>query len=132
MDTALHIAVGVGKANIHFVEKLVELMPVEALAFKNNGGATALHLAALVGNTEAAAILVDKHSPLLYIDAPGIAGGNDIMLPIHHAAVFGGRDTLSYFLDVTIDDRVAVNETSCTQFIGLLISSYFFVGNSRY
>ncbi|KAF7142926.1 hypothetical protein RHSIM_Rhsim05G0010300 [Rhododendron simsii] len=126
METALHIAVGVGKANIHFVEKLVERMPVEALAFKNNGGATALHLAAYVGNTKAAAILVDKHSPLLYIDAPGLAGGNDIMLPVHCAAVLGRRDTLSYLLDVTSDDRVAVNETSCTRFIDLLISSYFF------
>lgn len=126
MDTALHIAVGVGKANIDFVRKLVELMPVEALAIKNELGVTALHKAAWVDNAEAAAILVDKHPPLLYINASGLIGGNAIMFPIHIAALYGRRDALSYLLDVSGDDRVAVNEISCTLFIKFLISSNFF------
>ncbi|KAG5547059.1 hypothetical protein RHGRI_012928 [Rhododendron griersonianum] len=120
-DTALHIAVLVGKANIHFVEKLVELMPVEALTSTNFGGLTPLHLAAAVGNTEAAAILAGKHPPLLYI----FPAGNNT-LPIHYAALGARRDTLLYLLDVTRDDRVAVDETSCADFINLLIDANFF------
>ncbi|KAG5547056.1 hypothetical protein RHGRI_012927 [Rhododendron griersonianum] len=94
-DTALHIAVGVGKENIHFVEKLVELMPAEALALKNMDGNTPLHLAASVGNTKAAAILAGKHPPLLYIGTSDLFYGDD-MLPIHCAALYGRRDTLLY------------------------------------
>ncbi|KAF7142419.1 hypothetical protein RHSIM_Rhsim05G0009600 [Rhododendron simsii] len=126
MATALNIAVMVGKENIHFVEKLVELMPVEALTSTNISSETPLHVAATVGNTEAAAILAGKHPPLLYIGAAGKASTND-MLPIHYAAIFARRDALMYLLDVTRDDRVAVNETSCADFIDCLINANFFV-----
>ncbi|XP_058213516.1 uncharacterized protein LOC131325334 [Rhododendron vialii] len=124
-DTALHIAVGVGKENIHFVEKLVELMPVEALALKNMDGNTPLHLAASIGNTKAAAMLVGKHLPLLYIGTSVVFYG-DYMLPIHCAALYGRRDTLLCLSDVTSDDQVAVNEHSCAIFVHWLISSEFF------
>ncbi|KAI8553361.1 hypothetical protein RHMOL_Rhmol05G0009500 [Rhododendron molle] len=124
-DTALHIAVGVGEENIHFVEKLVELMPVEALALKNMDGNTPLHLAASVGNTKAAAMLVGKHPPLLYI-ATSVDLYGDYMLPIHCPALYGRRDTLLCLLDVTSDDQVAVNEDCCAMFVDCLISSEFF------
>ncbi|KAF7112793.1 hypothetical protein RHSIM_RhsimUnG0192800 [Rhododendron simsii] len=124
-DTALHIAVGVGKENIHFVEKLLELMPVEALALTNKVGNTPLHLAATVGNTKAAAMLVGKHPPLLYIGASGDLP-RSYMLPIHFAALFGWKDTLLCLLDVISDDQVAVDELCCSVFVRCLISSEFF------
>ncbi|KAF7143232.1 hypothetical protein RHSIM_Rhsim05G0010200 [Rhododendron simsii] len=126
MDTALHIAVGVGKENIHFVEKLVELMPVEALALENMDGNTPLHLAASVGNTKAAAMLVGKHQPLLYIGKSVVFYEGNYMLPIHCAALYGRRDTLLCLLDVTSDDQVAVDERCCAVFVDCLISSEFF------
>ncbi|KAH6761659.1 hypothetical protein C2S52_019092 [Perilla frutescens var. hirtella] len=66
-ETALHIAVLTGKAN-DFVKKLVELTPPDTLlALKDSGGNTALHNAAIVGNTEAAIALVRKNPGLLHI-----------------------------------------------------------------
>ncbi|KAI8553364.1 hypothetical protein RHMOL_Rhmol05G0009800 [Rhododendron molle] len=126
LDTTLHIAVGSrrGEEDIHFVEKLVDLMPVEALATKNSSGYTPLHIAAWVGNTKAAKILVDKHPPLLYT----ISGFYDL-LPIHLAALHARRDTLSYLLDVTDDDVTddqVFNGQSGAAFINCLISSDFF------
>ncbi|GFY98517.1 hypothetical protein Acr_12g0010580 [Actinidia rufa] len=50
LETALHIAVGTGKA-LHFVRELVESMPVQALEVRDHKDDTALHTAAWVGNT---------------------------------------------------------------------------------
>ncbi|GFS33773.1 O-fucosyltransferase family protein [Actinidia rufa] len=58
-ETALHIAVGTGKA-LHFVKKLVESMPLEALELCDDKGYTALHTTAWVGNTAAAMVLVQN------------------------------------------------------------------------
>ncbi|XP_059635949.1 uncharacterized protein LOC132278153 [Cornus florida] len=63
-ETLLHRAVGRGKSII-FVEKLIELMPREALALQNGQGETALSVTARSGNTKAAMILVDKNPSLL-------------------------------------------------------------------
>ncbi|XAR67191.1 hypothetical protein NMG60_11013659 [Bertholletia excelsa] len=64
-ETALHVVVGMGKA-IHFVKELVKFMPKEALSMRNNLGQTALFLAAVVGYTEAATILLKEDPSLLY------------------------------------------------------------------
>ncbi|KAG5549339.1 hypothetical protein RHGRI_014631 [Rhododendron griersonianum] len=66
-ETVLHIAVGIGERAIHFVEKLVVLMPVEALTLREKHGDTALHMAGMVGNTRATVVLVHKNPDLLYI-----------------------------------------------------------------
>ncbi|KAG5549340.1 hypothetical protein RHGRI_014632 [Rhododendron griersonianum] len=66
-ETVLHIAVGIGERAIHFVEKLVVLMPVGALILREKHGDTALHTASMVGNTRAAVVLVKKNPDLLYI-----------------------------------------------------------------
>ncbi|XP_057506244.1 uncharacterized protein LOC130789490 [Actinidia eriantha] len=100
LETALHIAVGTGKA-LHFVKELVESMPVQALEVRDHKDDTALHIAAWVGNTAAAVLLVEKHQPLLYMR------GSRYRLPVHLAAVNGRKDTLSYLLRVTMDDPVA-------------------------
>ncbi|XP_057468199.1 uncharacterized protein LOC130757484 [Actinidia eriantha] len=101
-ETALHIAVGTGKARNgkaqNFVTKLVESMPLEALELCDEKGYTALHTAAWVGNTAAAMVLVQKHPALLHIR------GSRYRLPIHVAAVNGRKDTLCYLLRVTKDD----------------------------
>ncbi|GFS33770.1 ankyrin repeat family protein [Actinidia rufa] len=105
LETALHIAVGTGKARNgkaqNFVKKLVESMPLEALELCDDKGYTALHTAAWVGNTAAAMVLVQTHPALLHIRA------NYNRLPIHVAAMYGrkdSKDTLSYLLRVTKDD----------------------------
>ncbi|GMP36901.1 hypothetical protein CsSME_00008852 [Camellia sinensis var. sinensis] len=97
-EIALHVAVETGKS-IEFVKNLVDLMPVEALEQNDIAGYTALNIAAQFGNTDAAKILVAKHSDLLYI-----RNKND-WLPLHRAARSAHKDTLSYLLMVTKPDR---------------------------
>ncbi|GMP36848.1 hypothetical protein CsSME_00008829 [Camellia sinensis var. sinensis] len=96
-EIALHVAVATGKS-IEFVKNLVDLMPVEALELNDSVGATALNIAARFGNTDAAKILVAKHSDLLYIR------NRDNWLPLHWAARSAHKDTLSYLLMVTKPD----------------------------
>ncbi|KAH6761629.1 hypothetical protein C2S52_019062 [Perilla frutescens var. hirtella] len=93
-ETALHVAVLSGKAN-DFVKKMVELMPRHALALKDSYGETALHNAAMIGNTEAARVLVDKNTELLYII------NKDSELPILRAALNCQKETLEYLISVT-------------------------------
>ncbi|KAI3447210.1 hypothetical protein Pfo_003875 [Paulownia fortunei] len=93
-ETALHVAVGTGKAN-DFVKKLVELMPDDALDLKNGDGDTALHNAAMVGNTEAAITLVNRNRDLLYIM------NNSNRLPVQLAAIYGHKDTLVYLISMS-------------------------------
>ena len=97
--TALHVAVGTGRA-IHFVQNLVHLMPPEALALCDELGNTALNVAALVGNTEAAIILVKKNPALLHIR------NNRGWLPVHRAALNAHRDTLLYLMASHKEDLV--------------------------
>uniref|UniRef100_A0A803LC19 Uncharacterized protein n=1 Tax=Chenopodium quinoa TaxID=63459 RepID=A0A803LC19_CHEQI len=61
-ETALHIAVGTG-TDIPFVEKLVKNMSPEELALTDQNGETALSVAAIVGNLEAAKLLDMEPSP---------------------------------------------------------------------
>ncbi|KAK4396832.1 hypothetical protein Sango_1519800 [Sesamum angolense] len=97
-ETALHIAVGTGKAK-NFVKELLELIPTEALAtLRDQAGQTALHYAAIFGNVEAAKLLVSKD--------PGLTNrpSNTFLLPIHLAALYANKDMVSYLLTVTRDD----------------------------
>ncbi|RWR75694.1 ankyrin repeat-containing protein [Cinnamomum micranthum f. kanehirae] len=63
--TALHVAVSNGQAE--FVEKLIELMPSEALAIHDGWCYTPLHYAAMSGNIRIAKALVRKNRALLQI-----------------------------------------------------------------
>ncbi|XP_057468197.1 uncharacterized protein LOC130757479 [Actinidia eriantha] len=102
LDTALHIAVGTGKA-LHFVKKLVQAMPLEALELCDYNGFTVLHTAASVGNTAAAMFLVEKRPELLHIPC------NCQRFPIHVAAMQGRKETLWYLLSVTTNNPASMD-----------------------
>ncbi|CAI9780371.1 unnamed protein product [Fraxinus pennsylvanica] len=98
-ETALHVAVGTGRA-IHFVKELLELIPTEALAtLRDQVGQTALHYAAISGNVKAAQILVSKNQ-----DLPNVHS-DTLVFPIHSAALYANKDMISYLLTVTKDDK---------------------------
>ena len=65
-NTALHVAVGTSKDS-EFFEKLLERTPkdISLTDLKNSDGSTLLHIAAIVGNTPAAKILVERYPDML-------------------------------------------------------------------
>ncbi|KZT76699.1 hypothetical protein F511_46277, partial [Dorcoceras hygrometricum] len=91
-ETALHIAVETGKSN-YFVRKLLDSMSDEAMFSKDSSENTALHVAALSGNKEAAMLLVNKNTT-----------NDDDMLPIHLAARNSHKPTLMYLISVCKKD----------------------------
>ncbi|KAJ0756599.1 putative ankyrin repeat-containing domain-containing protein [Helianthus annuus] len=69
-NTALHVAVGTTK-NKEFLKKMLKMDMQNSdtmlkLDMKNSDGSTLLHVAAIVGNTEAAELLVETDRELLY------------------------------------------------------------------
>ncbi|KAK4432808.1 hypothetical protein Salat_1043000 [Sesamum alatum] len=113
--TALQIAVGAGKRAIHFVEKLVAVMPEDSIAAKDKNRYTALSFAAAVGNIEAATILVNRMPDLLYI--PDRLG----RFPLQTAALHAHRDMLKYLISVTRDDAHHQNPYAASAGLILLI-----------
>ncbi|KAJ8755950.1 hypothetical protein K2173_024495 [Erythroxylum novogranatense] len=91
-ETALHIAVGTGHSNM-FVEKLLDMLPVADVEYRDVGDSTALHLAAIVGNLEAVKLMVQKNPSL-----PQMTNKLNI-LPIHEAARHDHSETVRYLLD---------------------------------
>lgn len=86
-DTALHIAVTYGKADI--VRKLVESMGNDAsniLKVKNDKGNAALHLAAAVGNVEICSCMASKDPHLI------AARNNEGETPLFLAAFNGKKE----------------------------------------
>ncbi|KAK2986182.1 hypothetical protein RJ640_006217, partial [Escallonia rubra] len=96
-ETALIVAVRSKKRNA-FVEKLLEKMSLPDVALPEKAGSTALHIAALVGNIEAAEMLVGKDPKL-----PNVGDINK-SLPIHRAALYGRREMVLYLFTVTKED----------------------------
>ncbi|CAK9188330.1 unnamed protein product [Ilex paraguariensis] len=93
-ERALFVAIRSPRKN-HFLTKLVEHMSATDLAFVDEDGSTALHIAAIAGNIEAAKLLVNKNS-----DLPNILD-NSNSLPLHSAAVCGQREMFLYLMTVT-------------------------------
>ncbi|PIN24771.1 hypothetical protein CDL12_02495 [Handroanthus impetiginosus] len=121
LETVLHIAVGRSEA-INFVEKLVELMPADAISLKSKFSETALHYAAKYGNTKAAKLLVaqDPGLPHFWSDTN--------MLPIHLAALFGHKEIILYLLTVTRDDEVPnpfADQPGITLLISIVHSGFY-------
>ncbi|KAL2539817.1 Ankyrin repeat family protein [Abeliophyllum distichum] len=96
-ETALMVAVRSPLRN-HFVQQLVGLMLPDDLAIKDSSGSTALHTAALVGNIEAAKLLIQKNPNL------AIVWNNDKELPLHVAAKYGQGEMVLYLLPITKED----------------------------
>ncbi|KAK2971013.1 hypothetical protein RJ640_000362 [Escallonia rubra] len=96
-ETAVQIAAGAGKGT-HFLEKLVHMMPPEALLLRSKPGYTALSFAATVGDTKAVTALLENNPSSLNIMTW------DRKLPLHLAAEYAHKDTLLYLLRVTKED----------------------------
>ncbi|KAK3038015.1 hypothetical protein RJ639_029966 [Escallonia herrerae] len=96
-ETALMVAVRAKKRNA-FVKKLLEKMLLPDVALTEMTGSTALHIAAVVGNIEAARLLVEKDPKL-----PKVRDGYKT-LPIHRAADYGRRELVRYLFTVTEDN----------------------------
>ncbi|KAJ0687629.1 putative ankyrin repeat-containing domain-containing protein [Helianthus annuus] len=79
---------------------------------------TPLHIAAVVGNTEAVKILVNKNQELLY------AKDVDELLPIHRALINSHKDTFLYLLDVTKGNRYPFTYTGNMDIALDLITRY--------
>ncbi|KAF5751148.1 putative ankyrin repeat-containing protein [Tripterygium wilfordii] len=104
-EVPLHIAAGTGR-NLHFLKELVQRMSERELELGDSFGSTALHLASIAGNTEAARILVSKNSRLLILR-------NCIDdTPLHCAAEHGHEDTVRFLLPKTenLDPTVFAGE----------------------
>ncbi|KAK2995487.1 hypothetical protein RJ640_016843 [Escallonia rubra] len=93
-ETALMVAVRAKKRNA-FVKKLLEKMLLPDVALTELTGSTALHIAAVVGNIEAARLLVEKDPELPKVRNVFKA------LPIHGAASYGRREMVLYLFTVT-------------------------------
>nr|KAJ0198084.1 hypothetical protein LSAT_V11C700360760 [Lactuca sativa] len=65
-NTALHVAISTSK-KLEFLEKMLGLTPenTQLMNVRNSDGSTLLHVAAIIGNTEAAKILVERNPDLL-------------------------------------------------------------------
>ncbi|CAL1375592.1 unnamed protein product [Linum trigynum] len=100
-DTPLHVAVfNDSPQYLGFVRRLVEdVVPEDALGLTNALGDSALHSAAIVGNTGAAKLLASKAPRLLQLR-------NDRLddLPIHSAARYCQADIVRYLLSVMAND----------------------------
>ncbi|PWA59555.1 Ankyrin repeat-containing protein [Artemisia annua] len=93
-ETMLHLAVGEGKN--YFIQKLlISIQNEELIEEKNIKGQTALHIAALVGNKDAAELLVKKRDNLLYVkDRLG-------KVPLHIAYTTNHISTFAYLFEAT-------------------------------
>ncbi|XP_020553809.1 uncharacterized protein LOC110011228 isoform X2 [Sesamum indicum] len=121
LETVLHIAVGRSEAS-SFVEKLVELMPTDALSLKTKFSETALHYAAKYGNIKAAKYLVVSDPGLPHI-------WNDTnLLPLHLAALFGHKEMVLFLLTVTRDNEVPnafEDQPGITLLISIVHSAFY-------
>ncbi|MFS7916438.1 putative ankyrin repeat-containing domain-containing protein [Helianthus anomalus] len=106
-DTPLHIAVGTNRSN-RFVKELVEsIVPADkkdieperlkCLFQKNDYGNSPLHIAAMVGNTDATKRLVGLD------ETKALDANNDANMPLQLAAWHGNKETLEYLLTVPKD-----------------------------
>lgn len=105
-DTALHIAVGTNSSH-DFVKNIVKMfvdkLGKHELSIKNHYGDTALHIAARVGNREAAELLVGEDPQMLEVT------NAKNHMPIWLAAWGNDVETLHFLLSVTLNPDVELN-----------------------
>ncbi|KAJ0606792.1 putative ankyrin repeat-containing domain, PGG domain, ankyrin repeat-containing domain superfamily [Helianthus annuus] len=120
-NTILHVGVEMG--HNYFVEKLLEFLEdVKDIEMKNDKGQTALHIAAIVGNTHAAQLLVQKSSQLLeYKD-------NNNVLPMHLASANTNLDTYAYLFESRTppcDSHFESYMSNQTAFLAAIFSKHY-------
>ncbi|CAH1449228.1 unnamed protein product [Lactuca virosa] len=115
-STILHIAVGKGDKG--FIQNLISYINVaDVLVKRSSDGSTALHIAAIVGNTYAADLLVKKNKNLLQIK------DHKNQEALHKAYEYLHLDTIEYlskatedWADVEISVDLLVNVISGNQY----------------
>ncbi|KAL8209302.1 hypothetical protein R6Q57_006034 [Mikania cordata] len=100
-NTALHVAVGTGK-NRKFLKRMLNLVTKDnqqSLDMRNSEGSTLLHVAAIVGNTEATKMLVERNPDMLY------EKDNEGQTPIDRALSNMHTDTYIYLLNKYLESH---------------------------
>ncbi|KAD6454935.1 hypothetical protein E3N88_09641 [Mikania micrantha] len=121
-NTALHVAVGTCN-NKEFLEKMLKLATKlddkTLLDIQNSEGSNLLHVAAIVGNTEAAKILVERNQYLLY------EKDNEGQTPVDRAVSNMHTDTYIYLLDRYLEKPVLEEGElfDCSEILVNMISS---------
>lgn len=116
-ETALLVAVAVGKKSNDFVRELLDSMPDEALAIKNSYGNTALHRAAMIGNRETAGMLLARNPELLYMI------NKQDYLPVHIAATYCHKGMLVHLIRIHEQHADENRQTDNSPFFGQLGAS---------
>ncbi|KAJ9190397.1 hypothetical protein P3X46_001606 [Hevea brasiliensis] len=119
-ETALHIAASTGRRSIKFVERLVDSMDKDLLGQPDKDGDTPLHYAALVGNTEAATILVEKNPALLH------KTNNNGLTPLHAAVMSGQEKIVCDILKMTSVEDPCFTGQAGVKLLNLLITADFY------
>ncbi|KAI3495816.1 hypothetical protein L1887_38162 [Cichorium endivia] len=119
-NTALHLAVGTTK-NRNFLMKILGRIPdnTNLLNLRNSDGSTLLHVAAIVGNTEAAEILVERNRDLL------LAKDNEDQEPLLTALSSMHTEMFWKLLNMNsdIENDTLFSGTSGDKFLTIAISS---------
>ncbi|KAJ0016484.1 hypothetical protein Pint_11974 [Pistacia integerrima] len=124
LDTALHVAVGTGKAN-HIVEYLLNQMSMHQLFLKNKEGNTVLSIAAIVGNVQAAHMIMKKDENQTLIQD----SNKSKRIPLIEATRHGQKKMINYLLEFSnnyLDYDSATRFTSGVLFVKLLIIAEFY------
>nr|KAJ0196645.1 hypothetical protein LSAT_V11C700362770 [Lactuca sativa] len=90
-NSILHIVVGIGH-NSFVSEMLSKIKDIKLREMRNKNGSTALHIAAIVGNTEGAKLLIKRKKNLLATE------DNKHETPLHKAFENMHLDTVEYLL----------------------------------
>ncbi|XP_023741202.1 uncharacterized protein LOC111889297 [Lactuca sativa] len=112
----LHIVVEMG-SNYFVSEMLSKIEDVKLPKMKNKYGSTTLHIAAIVGNKEAAKLLIKKNKVLL--DATDFKGET----PLHKAFENMHLSTIEYLLKVANDDGKPKLEVDVKKGINVLVNA---------
>ncbi|XP_031286066.1 ankyrin repeat-containing protein At5g02620-like isoform X2 [Pistacia vera] len=124
LDTALHVAVGTGKTN-DIVKHL--LTKVTQLSQKNTEGNTVLSVAAIVGNKEAAQMIMKEDKRRELFTAPNKSG----RIPLIEAARHGQKEMVTYLMQfssryLTYATSTRFRDDSDVSLVNLLIIAGFY------
>ncbi|XP_031261012.1 uncharacterized protein LOC116119213 [Pistacia vera] len=123
LDTALHIAAG--KEANHIVKFLLCFMSKDDVGLQNNEGNTALSIAAIVGNFQAAQMIMGRHPDLVAV------ANNSGRMPIIEAALHGQKKMIRYLQQFTRDIFHFDENVHAFSFLNSLIVAGLYVRSFR-